>query len=355
MATLDRLFGFTDDATAGGKDYDALVAGAIPDATEFYPVTGGNFNPNIERIDRNDEARGRRANVAPRPFRSAPTMTVPLACYRKAAERMLYKCMGVKSTTGGGGATPYTHLLTTLGYPTVTLPALHTQLVRDSLNIKMAGATVNSVAMDFPLDGEGTLNIEFFGHYFNHFSSATPASDFTGFGDTVDTMMLRDASAYIDGSVTKIPDLQGFNLTFNNNLIRKWYAGRNVVTSTLGTPTVQTKKLWFPAENKAQAAPEITYSLTFGNTESAQEIAHWFAQTQRFDFHVVGLPLSGAYSATNEEIIISIYSGVHTDGGAGDLTARDDIVSTFNGGVFYSEAQGADLEIRVISDTPTLS
>jgi|SRR5215471_4180528 len=354
MSVLNRLFGFTDDATAGGKDYDSLSAGAIPDATEFYPVTGGNWNPGIERIDRNNEVRGRRANVSPRPFRAAPTLTVPVACYRRVAERMFYKCMGVVNTTGGTGPTPYTHTISTLGYPTVTLPAAHLQIVRDDLNVKVSGACVNSITAEFPLDGEGTLNIEYFGKYFNHFTGSTPTPSYPNLGDDVDTLMLRDASVYLDGSVTKVPDIQGFSLTFNNNLIRKWYAGRNVVTRGLGSPT-QTKKLWFPAENKAQAAPDITYSITFGSVDAAQEIAMWYAQIEKFEFDIVGLPLSGAFSATSEQIKITIYAGVHTDGGAGDLSARDDIVSTFTGGVFFSEALSKDLEIAVTSDTATLT
>lgn len=346
MAFLDRLFGFVDDATAGGKDYDALSAGAIPDADTFYPVTGGNWEPNVERIDRNDEVRGRRANVPPRSFRAAPTMTIPVSCYRSIFEKIAYKCMGQVNTTGAG---PYTHTVTTLGYPTVDLPALHAQMIRDTLNIKMSGATVNRFTADFPLDGEGTIEFELFGKFFNEFAAAAPTADYTDYGATVDTLMLRDASFYIDDSATKVQDLQGFSLTFNNNLIRKWYAGRNVVARGLGSPT-STHKLWFPAENKAQAAPDITYSVTFGNTDDAQEIASWFAQIQKFEFNLVGLPITGG----TEEVTITLWQTVNTDGGAGDLSARDDITSTFEGGVFWDEVNARDIEIEFISDVAVL-
>lgn len=268
MAVLDRLFGIVDDATAGGSDYDSLSAGAIPDATTFYPVTGGNFDPAIERIDRNDEVRGRRANVPPRPFRAAPTMTIPMSAYPKALEKMTYKLLGNNATTGGGGSSAYTHTMSALGYPNVNLPALHAQMVRDSLNIKMAGATVNQIVYDFPLDGEGTMEMQLYGKFFNHFTDPTPAPTYPDFGANVDTLMLRDASFYIDGSATKVPDLQAFQLTFSNALMRKWYAGRNVVQRDVGSTGTQLKKLWFPTENKAQAAPEISYSITFGSTEA---------------------------------------------------------------------------------------
>lgn len=343
MAFLDRLFGFTADATAGGKDYDALSAGAIPDSTIWYPVTGGTFEAGIERIDRNDEVRGRRANVPPRPFRAAPSMTVPLSCYPNAASKLAYLALGVVNTTGSG---PYTHTLTALQYPTVSLPAVHAQMVRDTTNIKMAGSTVNQITFDFPLDGEGTIEFELFGKFHNEFADATPASTFTDFGAEVDTLMLRDASFYIDGSATKVQDLQGFSMTFNNNLIRKWYAGRDVVSRVVGSPT-QAKKLWFPAENKAQAAPDITYSVTFGNTSDAEEIKMWYAAIEKFEFNVVGLG--------TDELTFIFYNAVHTGGGPDALSARDDITSNYEGGVFFSESDSKDLEIIAVTNQSTLA
>lgn len=355
MAFLDRLFGFVLDATAGGKDYDALSAGAIPDANVFYPVTGGNFDGGIERIDRNDEVRGRRANVPPRPFRAAPTMTIPISAYPDAANKLAYHCLGLVNTAGGTPPTPYTHTITTLGYPNVSLPAMHTQMVRDTTNIKMAGATINRITFDFPLDGEGTLEIEWFGKFHDEFPAASPSPTFgPGFGATADTLMLRDAKFYIDGSVTQVADLQGFSMTFTNNLVRKWYAGRNVVSKTLGSPTPGVRKLWFPAENKAQAAPEITYSVQFGNTADAQEVAMWYAQIQKFEFNVVGLPIGGAYTG-DESLSFVFWNAVNTDGGADDLSAREDITSRFEGGVFYSESAAKDLQIIAVTDTADLA
>jgi hypothetical protein len=359
MPTLARTFGILDDTTAGGKDYDALQVAypptlgipPIPDANVFYPVTGGTFDPAIERIDRNDEVRGRRANTAPSPFRAGPMMTLPIAMYPKAAEKLFYKLLGAVSTTGGVAPVPYTHALTPTGFGTIALPAAHVHLIRDDLNIKMGGSTVNRITADFPLDGEGTMETEFYGKYFAEYGTAAPTPTFTGM--EADTLMLRDAQMFIDGSATPVQDLQGFSFTYNNNLVRKWYAGRNIQTRALGTPT-QTKKLWFPAENKAQAAADITYSMTFGNTVVAQEIAHWYAQTEKFVFEVAGGPIGGTYTGT-ELMRITIYNGVHTGGGAEALTAREDITATFEGGVFYSAADAGDLLIEFVTDTATLT
>lgn len=360
MPTLARVFGFMDDVTAGGKDYDALATAyppdgvgrpAIPDATVFYPPTGGTFDPAIERIDRNDEVRGRRANTAPLPFRAGPMITVPIACYRTVAEKMFYKLLGEVTTTGGTAPTPYTHELSAVGFGQIDLPALHVQLIRDDMNIKMGGSTVNRITADFPLDGEGTLEIEYFGKYFAEYADPAPTPSFAGM--SADVMMLRDAQMFIDGSMTQVPDLQGFSLSFANNLTRKWYAGRNIQTRSLGTPA-QTKKLWFPAENKAQAAPDISYTMTFGNTVVAQEVAHWYAQTEKFVVEIAGAPLGGTYTGT-ELMRITIFNGVHTGGGADALTAREDITATFEGGVFYSTADSNDMLIEFVSDTATLA
>lgn len=356
MSVLDRLFGITDDATAGGKDFETLGgvgAVSIPNATIFYPVTGGTFDAGTERIDRNNEVRGRRANVPPRPFRAAPSMVVPMSAYQTALEKIVYKCLGVVNTSGGTSPTPYTHTVSSLQYPTVTLPALHAQMVRDTLNVKMGGSTINRITLDFPLDGEGTLEFEAFGKYYLDDPAASPTPTYTGFDAEAETLMLRDAKVYIDGSSTQVADIQGFNLTFNNNLERKWYAGRNIDKKTLGTPS-QTRKVWFPTENKAQAAPDITFSITFGSTDDAQELALWYTQIQKFEFDVAGNPIGGGYTGDNMMKII-LYNAAYTGGGAGALSARDDITSSYDGGVFYSEADSKDLEIQFVTSTATLS
>jgi len=462
---LQRLFGIIDDAVAGGADYDAIKYNSpiIPDSNVFWPAIGGTFDAGLSNIDRNAEVRGRRSNTAPLPFRSDPTITVPTPMYRTILEKSLQKCLGVRATSGGVSPAPFLHEWTPLQFGAVALPAAHVQLVRDDLNVKMAGATWNRLTLDFPLEEQATIEHEIFGKYFQEFVSAPPTPTYTV---SPDILLLRDAKAYLDGTATTnevqtltitgsptggffklrfkaaaaapieetadiahsataaavqtalealpsidpgdvvctggplpatgvvitfvgdwaatnvealtfthtltggssptpvitqttpgvghgtpIPDLQGFSLTFTNNLIRKPYAGRNIVTRVLGVGP-QTKKLWLPAENKAQAAPEITYSLNFGNTVTAQEVALWFAQVQKLVFDCVGGPLAAPYSGVNEVVRIILYNIVHTGGGADALSNREDITSSYDGGVFYSPADSADIKIQIVSDTP---
>ena len=339
MPVLRRVFGFIDDATAGGKDFTTL-AGTIPDATSFWPVTGATVDGGIERIDRNAEVRGRRANTSPLSFRAAPSVTFTGGAYREIVEKALYKTMGVVSTTGAG---PYTHEISSLQFGSINLPAAHIQIVRDDLNQKIGGCSWNRTTLNFPLDGEGTVECEIFGKWMKEFATAAPTLSFTGLSD--DILMLRDATMTIDDNVTPVQDLTGFSFTFSNNLQRKWYAGRNVETRTLNTVD---HKLWWPTENKAQAAPDITYSMSFGNTEVAQEVASMFSQAQKLEFNVAG--------TGTDEMTITIFNGVHTGGGGAEsLTARDDITATFEGGVFWSVADVADVTITITGDSATLA
>lgn len=350
-ASIRRLFGFADDATAGGSEYDDLVAGAIPDASIFWPVTGGNLDWNIERTERNDEVRGRRAATAPVVFRAAPVMTVPVPAYLSVVKKGLRKTLGAADTVTGipvGTPTHYNHSLGVLGPGSVQLPAVHAQMVRDDLNHKMSGSAFQRGSFTFPLDGEGTCEFELWGLYAAHFGTAPPTVSFTGLSD--EPLMLRDAQVFIDGAAQAIPDLQGFEFSFTNNLQRKPYAKRNIVTQTIGTPA-KTRKLWFPAENKVGSAQDVTYAINLGNTNTTQELAHQYGQIQKFVFECSGAPIPS--TAVNEMLRVTIYAGEHTGGGAEALSARDDITSRFEGSAFYSEADGADILVEVLDGVAT--
>jgi hypothetical protein len=362
MPTTRRLFGIIDDATAGGTTYDVLAAAPVggtvnvakttgepPDASIFYPVTSADFEPGIETIDRNDEVRGRRAVTAPRPFRGAPQMTFSAGAYRSLIEKVARKTLGGTDTPTGTAPASITHNLSILGFGSTALPAVHAQMVRDDLNHKMSGGSFESMNLAFPLDGEGTIECTLMGLFAENFATAAPTATYTGFSE--DVMMLRDAQVFIDGSGTSVTDLQGFNFGWTNNLNRKWFAKRNVVTRTLGTPA-KTYKLWYPQENKLGAAQDATYSIQFGNPSSAQELARDYAQVQKFVFEVVGGPL-GTTPAASELLRITIYGGVHTGGGAEGLNAREDITASFDGGAFYSEADSLDVKFEIVNATAT--
>lgn len=340
-----RLFGIVDDATSGGSEYDDLVSGAIPDSSIFWPVTGGTLDKNIEPINRDDEVRSRRARTAPLPFRAGPVMTVPMPAYRKLVEKILKKTLGGADTvTPGSGVTSQLHTIAALGFGSTYLPAVNAQLVRDDLNHKMSGSSFQRASFAFPLDGEGTVEVELWGLYYKHDTAAVPTADYAGYDDV---FALRDATVFIDGGGTAIPDLQGFEFAWVNNLTRQWYAKRNVVAQTIGSPSL-TRKVWYPAENLMGAAQDVTYAINLGNTNTAQELAHDFGQIQKFVFEVTGGPLSTTPAST-ELLRVTIYNGEHTAGGAEPLTARDQIPARFEGGAFYSTADSADVKIEIVN------
>ncbi len=445
MPANKRMFGIADDAVSGGSEYDDLTAGAIPDASLFWPITGGNFNPGLGTLNRDNEARGRRARTAPEPFTAEPVFTIPVPLYRSVGEKVLKKLLGGTDTvTPGSGTGPQTHSIASLA--TGNLPAVHAQLVRDDLNHKGSGCVINSATFNLPFDDNASINLELLPLYAKHDAAAPPTAAFSGLSES--TMKLRDAQAWFDGgnevqtvgvgaatagtftlsfggqttaaiaynataaavdsalellstigagnvtvtgaaptwTVTftgdlggrdvaqltgngagltggaltittttpggvAIPDLTGFELTFANNVNRKRYAKRNVVSQTIGTPS-KVRKLWYPAENKVGPAQDVSFKLNFGNATAAEELARDFMQIRKLVFEVVGDVLTTT-PAGLEIIRFTLYNALYTGGGAEDLSARDDIESSYEGGAFYSETDANDLKVEIVNSSLT--
>lgn len=347
MATVRRLFGYAPDTVAGGSSYDVLTTGAIPDATVFWPVTNVTFAPNVTQIDRNTEVRGIRPARPPLPWTAAPVVTVQVPAYRSVIEVGAKKTLGGTDTMTGTSPASITHSIAALPFGSTYLPAVHAQVVRDDLNHKVSGCVFERMSLNFPMDGEGTAEFELHGLYYKNDVAAPPSPVFTGLSTTV--LALRDAEIFIDGSGTAIPDLQAFTFQWVNNTTQKRYAKRNVVTQSLGTPPL-TRKVWYNHENKLGASQDVTYSFDLGNVNAAQELARDYRQIQKFVFDVAGDPL-GTTPPANELLRITIFAGAITDGGAGALTARDDITSSFSGSAFYSDADTADVKFEIVNAT----
>lgn len=347
-----RQFGWVADpnSATGGTPYDTLadvgLGGTIPDAVEWWPVTGGNLDKGTTNINRDAEARGHRGRTSQLPFRANPQMTIPVAAYHSIVKKVLKYALGIEGAITGAG--PYTHPLRTIEYADNTnfLPTVCTQLARDDLNQKMCGASVERVTLTFPLDGEATMEVEFHGLYQEHYSTAVPAADFSGLSGN--PLALRDAQVFVDGSVSAIPDLQGFTIAWVNNLTDKPYAGRNIKSRVIGSPAL-TRKVWYPQLQKIGAAQDVTFGLTFGNTNSGQELAEEYQQIEKYVFEVVGDPITGG----TELLRFTIYNGTLTDGGASPLAARDDLTSDFTGQAWYSEADQRDVLVEVVDDDNT--
>lgn len=351
-ANIRRLFGYTDDAV-GGTSYENLAsAGVVPDATVFWPATGGTLDRGLTRIDRAPEVRGRRSVAPPLPFRAAPAMTVPFPAYRSIIEKLMRKCLGGTDTVTGSATAGYTHTIAELGFGSTQLPAMNLQMVRDDLNHKMSGGYVNRVTVDFPLDGEGTCEGEFQGLYYANYASAPPSATYT---DVDNVLVLRDAQMVIDATSVPIPDLIGVTLTFNNNIDRKWYANHNVVVqAALGASPLQ-RKLWFPSQYKMGAQLDISGTITFGNVNTAQDLALDFGQIQKFTFTVVGGPITGTTGPQYESIQMTINATQLTadSQAAAALAARGDITYAVNFGGFLSTFDNTDTAFQSLNGIAT--
>lgn len=350
-----RQFGWAADAAAGGLAFDALTAhatyaGEPPDGVEWWPVTGGTLDKGANRINRDNEARGRRASVGPLPFRAEPVMTIPVAAYHSLVKKVLKNTLGREGTIAGTAPGPYTHPLRAVSYADGVnyLPTVFTQLARDDLNQKMSGASIQRCTLDFPFDGEGTMEVEFWGLYQRHFATAVPATSFTGLSEN--PLAVRDAKVYVDGSASPIDDLQAVRFAWVNNLFRKPYAGQNVRSISIGSPA-RTRKTWWPKLNKIGPAQDVTFGLVFGSTNPGQELAQEYLQIEKFVFELAGDPIPG--TAGVDLLRITIFGGALTDGGAGPLTARDDLTSDFTGTAYYSEADSNDVLVEVVDGSAT--
>lgn len=340
MATIQREFGIKTDPTAGGSAYDVLTAGAVPDADTFFPtLPGATLNKGIVHINHDAWVFARRGRTKPVPLSSAPELTVDFPCTRAIVEKLFKKVRGGTDTVTGM-ASPYTHAIGQIGFGQ-TLPAVYAQLVRDDLNQKFSGAILERLELNFPLMEEGTCRANFWPLFYDQFVAAPPTAVYTGI--TEDVMMLRDAKIYIDGSASAIPDLVGFTFHHENTAERKWYSGRNTVARSIGSPA-KTRKLWFPTENKIKADVDMGYGLTFGNVNTAQELAHDFAQIQKLVFEVTGAPITGG----TELLRITIYGGVHSDATTDPMSKDGDLNTAVTGGAFYSDADAADVLIEVV-------
>jgi hypothetical protein len=351
-ANIRRLFGYTDDVV-GGTTYENLTSpGVVPDATTFWPATGGQLDRGLSRIDRAPEVRGRRSVAVPLPFRAAPAMTIPFPAYRSVVEKLVRKCLGGTDTVTGSATTGYTHTLNELGFGSTQLPTMAVQMVRDDLNHKMSGGYVNRVTLDFPLDAEGTIEAEIQGLYYTNYSSAAPTAVYT---DVDNVLLLRDAYMYIDAQAVAIPDLVGVNLTFNNNIDRKWYSNHNCVTQSALGASPLLRKLWFPSQYKLGAQLDISGTLTFGNVNTAQDLALDFGQVQKFQFTVVGGPIAGTTGPQYEAIQITLNATQLTadSQAAAALAARGDITYAVNFGGFYSSYDGFDTQFSSINQIST--
>jgi Phage tail tube protein len=355
---MSRLLALVDDPTAGGSTLDVLETLAIPAPTLFVPVSTAQVESNLNQLDRKDEVRGRRADTAPISFASAPAATFESRAYPKIARPVLRKALGSAITSTGVSPEPISSTVSPL--QSGDLPAFIMWLLREEQLDRLTGAVVKEFAFKFPVESEGTLSVTLDGLYQDVDASgaaedpngsaakAIGTADYTGFEDT---FMLRDATAFRGpGEGVEIPDLAGFNLTFNNGLIEdfrsRFRPNHNIEVVTIDEIE---HKLWYPNRH-VLGAQSVTGTVELSQVDVDSETKRLLTHAEKLVFEIAAGPL-GTTPAADEMMRITLYKHAPTGGGAEPLVREGDQVSSYDFTAYLDEGTNKDIEATFVGAT----
>ena len=164
---FDQFVGFvSDDAsttTPTPTNFDERVLGGsvTPVPAVYFPVTSVDPEKAITNIDRNDEITGELDEPVPIAFRQVNRVTIRGRLYPYVAKRLLLLATGAASTQTGTAPAAITHALIPKGYGSPHLPSINIVVVRDDLAEAYIGCQLDTLNLDFPLDGEATYEATF--------------------------------------------------------------------------------------------------------------------------------------------------------------------------------------------------
>jgi hypothetical protein len=345
MATWRRLFGWINDVTAGGKDYDALAAGAIPDPDFFVPVDNANVNQNVNQLTRNQEVRGLRGSVAPIEFRADPRVPFEGNAYALLVKKLVQKWTGATDSRSGTPPAAITHLFEPV--QTGELPAVHLAIVRDDHYMKVAGAVLNELSLAFSMGDFAKVSGEFWGKYAKRESGSPPTADYSDYDRR--GYLLRDAAVYLAGSGSSLAALSAISFALNNNhsdaIEDRFAQKKNRVVTDYGTPAVK-RTVWWPYRHKFlshAATGSFTLADAVADEDLKLELAH--AEQLVFECELEDL---GTTPAAKELLRVTAPVIVRTGGGPEQLTDEDSLSSTFEFGMYIDPATQDDFKIEFV-------
>ena len=343
-----RWFGFIDDPTAGGTTLEDLAA-AITTPTTFVPVTSAQVDPGLRQLDRDDEVRGRRANVAPMSFASAPSLTLEARAYPKLVRTLIRKALG--GTITNTGTAPAAIQSTVGPIQSGNLPALIGWLLREGQLDRVTGAVVSELEFNFAIDEEGTVSATLPALYHDvddataiteevGSPAALPTATYPGY---VDTFMLRDASAFVSDALVELTDLAGFGFTFNNGLIDE-FRSRFQPNHNIDTTVVDgvTHRVWYPERHKL-GPQTVTGRIDFSDVEPDRELLRILTHAEKLVFEVAAGPLATT-PVVDEMMRLTFYKHAPTGGGAEPLQREGDQVSSYEFSAYLDESTNKDVE-----------
>lgn len=352
---IRRMLGLKNDPVAGGSRYSDLTGGVVDQVDDVVPVTGATVDKNVVTLDRNDEITGYRGNPAPEEFRKDPRLTIRGLLYPRLAEKLLFYAMGGSdAVTGGATGSAYTHTGKPIGYGgTGLLPALLAAVFRDDQTDRLSGLWVNSVTVNFPLEGHATYEAELWGLYH---ASETPGTMPALARNTRDvtTYKLRDLKAYFGGSATSVPGVTGFSLTFTNNLIddpdARFAAGQQV--QAIVAPDGTKRRIWWPSQHFLGGSQAISGEINFSTTKHAEDVKHDLALSELLVAEVEGNDLPTT-PVVKEMLRLSVENAVRTGGGPEDLAKEGLQKSSYQYGGYIDLATGTDLTVAAVNNVAT--
>lgn len=363
MTVIRRAFGWVDDASAagpGGSSLDDLrtlpaapdptEVPAIPDPTQLWPVTSVAVDKGETMIERTNEVRGVRGNVAPDEFRQAPMVTVQGRLYMPILRKLIALATGTVPVTTGAAPTAIGRSYKAVKQGVAALPAVHLAIARDDLYEKVAGCQLTELALNFPLDEDATYSATFGGLYRKQETAPVPNLNF-GYLTPDWAFKLRDAQLLLDAATVGIGSLREFNLTFSNGMRdAEFWPMRNRLRIPAAAGDRE-RILWYPERRKLGSAQAITGSVSFFDIQPALETRRELKRAGAAAFQIEGAPLATTPVA-RQLLELATTQFVLTGGqGANDLDRESDIQSAYDLGIYVDPATTDDLTFRVVDAT----
>lgn len=355
-----RYFAYTDDPVAGGSSLTDLVdvgtTPTWPTPDELVPVMpGANVEPNLAVRDRNDEARGRRAGVAPESWTAAPAFNFECRAYRRITQGMIRRVLaGTPAVSGTAPAAITSVIAPTQDQSGGNLDCIIGALVRDGQIDRISGAAIEEVEMNFPLDGDGTIRVAGQALYHDVDTEAavalpTPTAQLRNSGTTYN---LRSLTAYIGaGAGTLVDCIAGFGFTFSNNFTddmrARFCAGKNVEETILeGARHV----LWYPDRHRP-GRQQVTGRIDFGETRPDRELRRVLSHADKLVVEVTAGPITPASTPPADELMrLTFYRHVLTGGGADPLADDGQQYSSYEFTSYLDTTLDKDVEATFVTD-----
>lgn len=361
--SLSRWIGFADDPTAGGSTYEVLTAETpvdIPVPTLFVPATGAQVDFAQTPLTRTDEVRGKRGDTAPASFAASPKWTVDARCYPAVMRKLLRNALG-GTITHAGGPSPKAFEDTVVPLEEGLPPMLVAWLKREGQLDRATGLIVSNLAMNFPIDQEGSFVCQMDALYsqIQPYSTAkepggsvkaAKSVSSADYSTDLETYKLRDGIVKVGSGEVEIENLGSFSLTFDNGLIEdfraKYKPGHNIEKTTLESVT---KKLWYPQRHKL-GPQAVTGHFDLSEVDPTQELKKALLFAEKLVFRIQAGPL-GTTPAAEDTLQLTIGQMARTGGSAEPLVRAGDQYAGYDFTGYISTSGEKDIEATFVGAT----